>query len=226
MCFSASASFGAGIVLSAIGVATLKKVQSPSHTYFASIPLLFAVQQFSEGILWLCLPDPSRVHLQSVMTHVFLFFAQIVWPVWVPFAILMLEKQEHRKKTQKIMVGIGALVSVYLGYCLLTHDVTAKIIGQHIAYIQGYPQEIAIYTGTLYVIATIAPSFFSSITKMWVLGIAVLISYIVTAVFYEDYIVSVWCFFASIISITILIIIPDTKKNNIQIPTLIIPSPK
>ena len=59
MCFSASASFGAGIVISTIGVVTLKKVSSPAHYYFALIPLFFAIQQFAEGFLWLALADSS-----------------------------------------------------------------------------------------------------------------------------------------------------------------------
>jgi hypothetical protein len=51
MCFSASASFGAGIVLAVIGVATIKKREQPSQIYFATIPFLFSIQQVSEGFL-------------------------------------------------------------------------------------------------------------------------------------------------------------------------------
>ena len=59
MCFSAAASFTAGAVLTGIGVATLRKVEHPTYYLFASIPLLFAVQQFSEGVLWLTLPSAN-----------------------------------------------------------------------------------------------------------------------------------------------------------------------
>lgn len=37
--FSASTSFGAGIVLSSIDVASIKKTQTPSQVVFVSIPL-------------------------------------------------------------------------------------------------------------------------------------------------------------------------------------------
>jgi hypothetical protein len=84
MCFSASASFGAGVVLSAIGVVSIKKNQHKSQFLFASIPLLFAVQQFAEGILWLVLPNPEYASMQKHTTYVFLFFAQFFWPLWVP----------------------------------------------------------------------------------------------------------------------------------------------
>ena len=119
MCFSAVASFGAGTVLTFIGVASLKKVQSPSQIAFASVPLIFAVQQISEGFVWLSLSNQTFVGLHQMMTYVFLFFAQVVWPIWVPFAIMKLEKNDKRKKMLKVIVAIGGLVSLYLLFCLI-----------------------------------------------------------------------------------------------------------
>lgn len=213
MCFSASASFGAGVILSVIGVAAIKKVQSPSQILFASIPLIFAVQQTTEGFLWLSLSTPEYASLQRVTTYFFLFVAQVVWPVWVPFAILKLEPKEKRKKSEIVMVGIGALVSVYLAYCLLIYPVVAKILGHHISYKQIYPAALSNYCGFLYIVATIVPPFFSRISRMWMLGTTILISYIITTIFYTDYIVSVWCFFASIISIAVYAIIIELNNQ-------------
>ncbi len=214
MCFSANASFGAGIVLSVIGVASLKKVQVPSQFFFASIPLIFSIQQITEGFLWLALENPLYASLQGVTTYNFLFFAQIIWPVWVPFAVFKLERNERRKRLHGIFVGIGALVSLYLAYCLLTYPVQSKVIGHHISYQQDYPTIFRHLGGVLYVVATIVPPFLSSTRRMWILGAAILISYIITTIFYVDYIVSVWCFFASLISISVLIIMGQIKKQN------------
>lgn len=206
MCFSASASFGAGIVLSVISVASIKKVKLISQYPFASIPLIFAVQQFTEGFLWLSLTNPLYAALQQASTYTFLFFAQIVWPVWVPLSILMLAEKEKRRMIEKILVIIGGIVSLYLAYCLLSYNVQAKVTGYHIAYGQDYPAGLSRYGGVLYIIATIVPPFFSPIKRMWTLGTAILISYIITTLFYTDYIVSVWCFFASVISITVFVV--------------------
>lgn len=216
MCFSANASFGAGIVLSVIGVASIRKVQKPHQLFFASIPLIFAVQQVAEGILWVTLPNPDSVSMQRNATYIFLFFAQILWPLWVPVAILLLEKNATRRKVQKILIAAGILVGFYLAYCLVSYQVEAKIIGYHIAYIQNYPASLRVYVIGLYALATVAPPFFSHIKKMWILGAAILIAYLITALFYEHYILSVWCFFSSIISISVYAIMvkissPDSK---------------
>ncbi len=213
MCFSSNASFGAGVVLSVIGVASIRKVQKPRQLLFASIPLIFAVQQVAEGVLWVTLPNPDDITTQKSSTYIFLFFAQILWPLWVPVAILLLEKNDTRKKVQKILIGAGVLVGFYLAYCLMSYHVQAKIIGYHIAYIQDYPASLRVYVIGLYALATVAPPFFSHIKRMWILGAAILIAYLITAVFYEHYILSVWCFFSSIISISVYAIMVEISNS-------------
>ncbi len=214
MCFSANASFGAGAVLSVIGVISIKKAKSPTQIIFASIPLIFAVQQITEGFLWLSLIYSNFASLKQVTTYIFLFFAQVVWPIWVPYAILKLESKERRRTSEKVLVGIGGIVSIYLAYCLMTFPVEAKVLGYHISYDQNYPAVFSRYCGFLYIVATIVPPFFSRIRNMWLLGTTILISYIITTIFYADYIVSVWCFFASIISIAVYVIIHDLNNKN------------
>ncbi|HXC03572.1 MAG TPA: DUF6629 family protein [Bacteroidia bacterium] len=211
MCFSAGASFTSGVVLTVIGVATVKKAQQPSEFFFACIPLIFGVQQFSEGILWLSLTYPSMLFLQFISSHVFIFFAQVVWPTWVPYALFRMEKNKTRKKTHAILVGCGVIVSAYLGYCLLVFPVAGYIDGRHISYKQDYPAAYRNPGAVLYLIATLLPCFFSTVKRMWVLAVAILVSYIITRLFYTEYTISVWCFFASIISIAVWLIMREIK---------------
>jgi len=221
MCFSATASFTAGAVLTVIGVASIKKTNHKSQLLFASIPLIFGVQQFAEGVLWLTLPNSDLISIQKVATFIYVGFAQVVWPICVPIAILHLEKRKSRKWTQRILVGAGLLLGGYLAYCLLIYPVEGKIIEYHIAYTLDYPNELRIFVITLYPLATIAPPFFSNIKRMWILGVTILFAYLVTAIFYENYLLSVWCFFSSVISISIYFIIKkivDLDKQKRLIP--------
>lgn len=216
MCFSATASLGAGIVLSAISIATIKKVEKPAQIYFGSIPIVFCVQQFAEGFIWFFLTNSIYYPLQELATYIFLFLAQVVWPMLVPFSILVLEKEVKRKKMLKTVLGIGMLVSFYLAYCLIAYDVEAKIIGAHISYLQNYPIRFGNYGDLLYVIATVAPPLISSIKRMWILGAIIFMSYVITVLLYTGYIISVWCFFASIISIMVYILFYGIKNQNAE----------
>jgi hypothetical protein len=213
MCFSTTASFTAGAVLSVIGGVTLRKAASPSEKLFASIPLIFAVQQITEGFVWLSLSRPEFAPVQQGATYLFIFFAQVVWPVWVPYSIFRLEKNVIRKRIFGWLVVTGILISAYLGYCLLKYPVIARITGYHIAYQQDYPPAFGPLCAVFYLISTIAPPFFSSVKRMWLLGTTILVSYIMTMIFYVDYIVSVWCFFASIISIAVFVILSEERKR-------------
>ncbi|HLV42373.1 MAG TPA: DUF6629 family protein [Brumimicrobium sp.] len=207
MCFSAEASFGAAAILTVIGVATIKKTTHKSQLWFASIPLVFGIQQLAEGVLWLTLPNPEQVGLQIAATYVFIFFAQIIWPFIVPFGVLMLDKKHERKLIQKIVAGVGILVSSTLAYFLIAYDMQANISDHHIAYTQNYPETIYKYGAILYGAATILSLFFSNVKRMWLLGVFIATSYIATLYFYEHHVLSVWCFFSSIISVYIFIIV-------------------
>lgn len=212
MCFSASASFTAGAVLTLIGTVSLKKATQRHEKFFASIPFLFGVQQLSEGFLWLALSDSRFVFLQGFTTYTFLFFAQVLWPIWVPLSVFLVDKKNNRRGALIPLIAIGGLVSGYLTYCLVAYPVNASIVGHHVHYQQDYPTNISLYGGILYVVATITPPLFSKIKHMWLLSAAILISYIMTTILYPNYLVSVWCFFASIISISVLAIMFQVRK--------------
>jgi len=209
MCFSATASFTAAGVLSVIGAVTIRKASKPSQKLFASIPLIFAIQQLSEGFLWLSLSNESYSGLTKLTTHSFLFFAQIIWPLCIPIAVLKLESNSIKRNYLVGLSVIATLTTTVLLIFLIVFPVSASISGHHIEYNQGYPEQVLKYGAIPYLAVTIVPLFISGIQKMKLLGAAVLVSYIFTAIFYRDYILSVWCFFSSIISIIVFMIIRD-----------------
>lgn len=213
MCFSATASFTAGVMLTGIGIASIKKSTHKRQLLFASIPFMFGVQQFAEGILWLTIPQKDYFVLQKTVTYFYLFFAHVLWPLWVPFAILLLDQINDRKIIQKIFVIIGIVVSLFSAYCMFSYDVKPIIEGHHINYKLGYSDVMNNFWIVLYALATIVPPFFSNVKRMWILGVTILISYLITQLFYANYTLSVWCFFSSIISIMIYYFIDKLSKN-------------
>jgi len=97
MCFSSAASFTAAVGLTSLGVLTLLETRNKKEIPFASIPLLFGIQQASEGLVWLSIQH-GNLYLNSVFSHVFTFFAYIFWPLFIPLSVLLLEKILWRRK--------------------------------------------------------------------------------------------------------------------------------
>lgn len=215
MCFSAEASFGASIVLSAIGIATIKKVSHKSQLMFAGIPFLFAFQQFSEGMLWIYLKENQNQEAIDFFKYLFLFFAQVLWPLWVPTAFLLLEKNGNLRKLITLTLLVGLTVSLYLGYCLLNYKVTVAIVDHHMQYTLFYAQSIASISGILYVTPTVIPPFISSIQRTTALGAIILVSYLSTKLFYDQYVISIWCFFAAILSTAVYWVMLNVTKSSI-----------
>ena len=92
MCFSAGASFAGGVIISAVGVATGRKVRKPTQRLFAGIPLLFGFQQFAEGVLWVTLRSGGHDWLQNAATYIFLITALVIWPVMIPSSMWFMEE--------------------------------------------------------------------------------------------------------------------------------------
>lgn len=82
MCFSAAASFGASATLTGVGVLAARQVTAPNQRAFAAIPVIFAIQQFVEGFVWLSLTQESWAEWTRLSTFSFLFFAEVLWPMW------------------------------------------------------------------------------------------------------------------------------------------------
>ncbi|MBA3681152.1 MAG: hypothetical protein H0W73_08305 [Bacteroidetes bacterium] len=176
----------------------------------AGIPLLFAMQQFAEGFVWLSLSGNENYLSAQLSTNLFLTFALIIWPLWVPLAMLFIEKNNKRRKMLGAISCMGLLFSIFAIYYLCIKDHGARIAHYHIHYDLEVSNRILLIAGTLYLIPTVGSHFFSSIKLVPFMGFIVLISHIVTRLFFKDNLLSVWCFFAAVISITIYFIL--TRK--------------
>jgi hypothetical protein len=62
MCFSPEASFGSGVLLSVVAVATLRKaaLNDRSMLGFAMFPAIFGAHQLIEGMVWITMDDNAK----------------------------------------------------------------------------------------------------------------------------------------------------------------------
>ena len=198
MCFSATASFIAGGALSATGVVTISEAKTKAELPFASIPLLFGVQQLIEGVVWLSFGNTA---FNVLATYSYSLFSHVLWPILVPFSVLLLETNPTRKKILWVLSFIGLMVGLYLLYFIVTEPITSEIVDKSIAYKSPhlflYPMLFC------YFLATCVSCFFSSHKIVNLFGIVALIAAAVSAWFFTETFLSVWCFFAAILSVLV-----------------------
>ena len=200
MCFSATASFSAGAVLLGVGALTLKEARRPCEWPFAAIPFLFAIQQLIEGVIWLTFSADAPL-LNTVMTHAYSFFSHVLWPVYLPIAVLMIEPPGGRRRTLTAFVLAGSAIGIYLLYVLVAFPVVSRPTGQHVEY--DSPHFFAAAVMTLYLVSTTVSPLVSTLWGVQVFGALALLSFGAAYYFYATWFISVWCFFAALLSTVI-----------------------
>lgn len=127
---------------------------------FAAIPLVFACQQAAEGAVWLTLGQTGSDTLRGLAVNVYLGFALIVWPTWMPLALASMEPSIRRRRLLTILVGFGVVGATYAAALLIQWQPAAAVVGHSIAY--DFPgrggalrQFVHLFA---YLIPTIAPS--------------------------------------------------------------------
>ena len=200
MCFSASASFIAGASLSAVGMAALKRTEARTERPFAMIPLLFGIQQLTEGVIWLTFRYDAPL-LKQTMTYLYSVFSHVLWPMYVPFAMGVLETVRWRKKAIFAFGVAGVTVGLYLLYFIVTVPMVAEVIGRHIVY--ASPHFYLIPVMVLYLAATCVSCFFSTHGFVKLFGVLMLLSFIAAYLVHVMALVSIWCFFAAILSLLV-----------------------
>lgn len=213
MCFSATASFGAAALLTGVAVVAKRKCQEPKQWGIAAIPAVFAIQQFTEGFVWLSLTKESYAGWSQNSTFWFLFFAEVFWPVWIPFAMVLVEKNRWQKQILYTLLGLGLVLSTYSIYSLMAYPIHARVLGNHIQYWIDTPPYWTMFVLVVYGIVTVVPTFFSSVSRMWWLGITIAGSYVVSLALFPHHIVSVWCYFAAIISVLVVFVLSGMRTE-------------
>ena len=209
MCFSAEASFTAAAALAIMGILTVRNYSSNNYIFLALIPLLFALQQFSEGILWLNFnanrqPDFITYFAQRS----FLIFAFFLWPIWIPLSLGAVEKVVWRRNIIYFILACGLGLSfLNLSYAL-SGPISISIINHSIHYSgKILSQEI------IYPLIILIPVFMSSMKKVWIFGVLIAIAYGIADYYYQETFVSVWCFFAAMISLILYKVLRDNQAE-------------
>jgi len=206
MCFSATASLTAGAGLAIGGLYAMRQSSRsiPQAMPLAALPLAFGVQQLLEGGVWVSL-QTGAVPAGQVFALGFLFFSHCFWLFWVPFSIFWLEE---RPVPKQILLGItiaGGVLGTSLYLPLLINNWVQVAIAQgHITYDVRliYSDLIPWSWGRIFYAAIVLVPFFLS-QRLAVNGLGGLIglSIAITIGLYESrFFISIWCFFAAIIS--------------------------
>lgn len=199
MCFSAQADLVGGVVLGAIGVDTLRHVgQRREYLPLAALPLMFAAHQLAEAFVWWGLQGHLGDTVADVATWLYLLFAFVLLPVYVPVAVLVAESSGQRRKLIRWSVVVGGIVSALLLAAMVRGPVTASLDDWHIRYGTGIDAAVPIVGA--YIVATCGSLLLSTNRILVRFGLVNLAAVVVLAIFVVEGFASLWCAWAALAS--------------------------
>jgi hypothetical protein len=201
MCFSLPASLITGSVLLAAGAISLARCRRRAEIPLAMIPLCFGIQQLVEGGVWATLGSTGAA--KQVLVHAYLFFSNVFWPVFMPWTVLMLEAQEQRRRAMRPFVWAGSGLAAFFLYVIFGHPVDCVVYNHNLSY--EFANPFPVLTAFLYMAVTGIGALRSSQPLVRVFGGLLLLLAAVAQVISIYTFVSVWCFFAAVLSLVILL---------------------
>ena len=218
MCFCEPVSYAAGAVLTAGGVLAGWKAFRSNRRYFpvSQMPTLAGLQQFAEGHVWMGLnnSDASMVWWAAM---VFIFFSWLIWPVWVPFSIYVLEPPNSRRKLPLMsFAAAGIVFGLILFVPHLFHPdwVNVRINRQSLSYEDTMFIDYLIprwLTYTIYLLLLVTPALISTYLHIRLFGLTLISVTIVVYAFLTFAYISFFCFLAGLATLHLIYIIVRNK---------------
>ncbi|MEZ5997834.1 MAG: DUF6629 family protein [Hyphomonas sp.] len=225
MCFSATASFTVAAACAGAGLFAVQRCPSRDLMPLALMPLGFAVQQAVEGMVWLRIGNSAARTDVGLWPALFVLFATVVWPAYVPFAARAAETGPLRRRAQTVLLLTGTAIAVLYLSKLLTAETSARIAGHAIFYSQQALSSLPVVSwmhswkmGTLHLM--LVPYFAAAVGSLALSSLppvrwfAAFVAAALTIVFIADRttLISVWCFFAATGSVMIVLAIEQAHR--------------
>jgi hypothetical protein len=220
MCISATVSYSAAVVLVGTGlyaVQQARRLQSP-YWMWALVPVFFGLQQAFEGRVWQTL-DAGNASAAVPFALGFHFFSHFLWLWWLPLCSYLVEPGQASKigKIRKRVIGGSAIFGAFAGTLvysvMLFHPewMSAAVREHSIIYYYSAPYrspiDIPVTPVMLYGLTILVPLLFSSHRLIRIFGVLVALSMALASAAHNAAFISVWCFFAAVLSLYIIYMI-------------------
>jgi len=199
MCFSPTASFVSAAVIATIGVATRRHVKEPRTILFAATPMLFALHQFTEGLVWLGLQGRIGPIGRDHAAFLFTMYAQGLLPFLMPLAVTLLEPAGWRRRAMMGLTAIGGVAAAWDSYGLMFLPSRLFVDHNSIAYRNVMTGSLAI--SLLYILATCGSLLLSRYRMVRWYGVVNVVALTIVQIVKAETFASVWCFYAALMSV-------------------------
>ncbi|WP_345970477.1 MULTISPECIES: DUF6629 family protein [Sulfurimonas] len=197
--FFAIMNFTLSGALGVIGLLTLRRVSEPKEVVFASLPLLFALHQFTQGFVWLGMGGLIEPRALEMAESIFIFYAQGLLPFLVPLAIWLLEPSGWYRRVIGVLLVLGGILAAYTLWGLSVQPTYVTVKHDALAYVNAWTQKG--WINIAYILTTCGPLVLSSSVSVQLFGWFNLMGLVGITLWKPYAVTSVWCLYAAVVSI-------------------------
>ena len=217
MCFSATVSYSAAALLAGTGLYAVQRARrlQPPYWMWALVPVFFGFQQAVEGRVWQAL-DAGNASAAVPSALGFHFFSHFLWLWWLPLCCYLIEPRTTGKIRKRVIGGcaaFGAFAGTLVYSVMLFHPEWMTVAVKEHSIIYDFsapyriPIEIPVTPVMLYGLTILMPLLFSSHRLIRIFGALVALSMALASAAYNAAFISVWCFFAAVLSLYLVYMI-------------------
>ncbi len=193
--------FTFSIVVGIVGIMTLRRVSTPNELVFASLPLLFALHEFTQGFVWLGVYGLIEARALEIAESIYIFYAYGLLPFIIPLAIWLIEPKGRRRDLIALLMMMGALLSVYTMWGFSVKHATVSIKDGFLYYLN--PMTDYVWVAVLYILTTGGSLILSRNITIQLFGWLNILGINLIYWFQPDALTSIWCLYAAIVSMVL-----------------------
>jgi hypothetical protein len=219
MCFSAAASFTTAALLIPLGIYASNLAWHKDFRYLSLtiVPIFFGIQQGMEGMEWLSLKN-SQPDMIRLFALGFLFFAYGFWLVGPASAMWIIERRPKVKLRLLTIALIGLLfgASLYLPLWIYPDWLSVVIVHASIVYQTQLIYDRFLSRDMIYLIylaIVLCPLYLSNLDRVRFFAGLIALSMIASRYFFNYAFVSIWCFWAALLSLYIVYIVKTLPNH-------------
>jgi len=186
---------------------------------FASMPLLFALHQFTEGFVWMGLNGTLSQAVAHSAAAAYVLYAQGLLPFLLPLGVMLLEPTRFKQRQMLGFVVLGGVLMLYMLWGLIAYPLEISIQQHSVVYYNVITTTT--FIAMLYVLATCGSLFFSGFSELVVLAWANLIGLLIVMMVKRYAFTSIWCAYAAVVSVVIYVFFRRSRAARIMLYELL-----
>ncbi len=198
MCLAPQVDVIAGTAMAVVAVDAFRHCRSIRTAPIAALPAIFAFHTLTSAFVWWGLQGAVSPDVGSTATQIFLTIAFVLWPVYIPLAVLLVEPKGWRRPALLGLAALGVYSSLTFLVPLLAGKGTAVACPYYIDFdIAG----VSMTSSMLYLVATCGALLLASDRHLRLWGWANVAAVGVLILMAGSGLPSLWCFWAACTSV-------------------------